>query len=323
MRSSTFGAGAGLVALLWATTASAQPGDATARAEVAFKEAMALHAAGRDVEACPRFAESKQLAPAIGVTLYLADCYERTGRKASAWREFREAETLARTHGDKREDVAAQRAAALEPQLNRLTVDVPASAAKSGADLQLDGSALPQSFWGAPLAVDPGDHVVTMASPGQALQTFAVHVDASNLSTVAHVGGAEGAGAGPVLAPAPAPADGASTGTGATAAAGIVTSGGSVGRWAGGGLMVAGAISIGIGTWLVTSKERDMVNGQLCDPHLHDGAVPGAIIAYSAGGVALISGIVLYYVNRPGRNEVSLTPAYVPGGGGAILRATF
>jgi hypothetical protein len=322
MRSSTFGAGAGLVALLWVSAASAQPGDATARADAAFKEAMALHAAGRDAEACPKFAESKQLAPAIGVTLYLADCYERTGRKASAWREFREAETLARARGDKREEVAAQRAAALESQMNRLTVDVPAAAAKSGADVQLDGSALPQSFWGAPLAVDPGDHVVTLASPGQPLQTFAVHVDAGNLSTVAHVGGAEAAAAGPVLAPAPA--EGASAGAGATEAAGVVASGGSAGRWAGGGLMVAGAIGIGIGTWLVTSKERDeMPDGQLCDPHLRDGAVPGAIIAYSAGGVALVSGIVLYYVNRPGRNEVSLTPAYVPGGGGAILRATF
>jgi hypothetical protein len=68
---------------------------------------------------------------------------------------------------------------------------------------------------------------------------------------------------------------------------------------------------------------RDMDNGQLCEPHLRDGAVPGAIVAYSAGGLALVSGIVLYYVNRPGRNEVSLTPAYVPGGGGATLRATF
>jgi hypothetical protein len=320
MKRHTLGAGIGLVALLWATAANAQPGDATARADAAFKEAMALHSAGRDVEACPKFAESKQLAPAVGVTLYLADCYERTGRKASAWREFREAETLARAHGDKREDIAAQRAAALEPQLNRLTVDVPASAAKSGADVQLDGSALPQAFWGAPLAVDPGDHVVTIASPGQALQTSSVHVDASNLSTVAHVGGADAAGAGPVLAPAPAPAESASAGT---EAAGAIASGGSVGRWAGGGLMVAGAISVGIGTWLVTSKVRDMDNGQLCEPHLRDGAVPGAIVAYSAGGLALVSGIVLYYVNRPGRNEVSLTPAYVPGGGGATLRATF
>jgi hypothetical protein len=322
MRARTFGAGAGLVALLWATGASAQPADATVRADAAFKEAMALQGAGRDVEACPRFAESKQLAPAIGVSLHLADCYERTGRKASAWKEFRDAETLARSRNDKRADVAAQRAAALEPQLNRLTVEVPPSAATSGADVQLDGAALPQSFWGAPLAVDPGDHVVTIASSGQALQTSTVHVDANNLSTVARLVGPGVSGAVPMLAPAPAPSDGAHAEGGATEVAGAGAAG-AAGRWAGGGLIVAGAIGIGVGTWLLTSKTRDMDNGQLCAPHLRDGAVPGAIIAYSASGVALISGIVLYYVNRPGRAEVSLTPAYVPGGGGAVLRATF
>ncbi len=66
-----------------------------------------------------------------------------------------------------------------------------------------------------------------------------------------------------------------------------------------------------------------MENGQLCEPHLRPGAVPGAIVAFSAGGVALISGIVVYYVNRPGRTEVSLAPAYVPGGGGAVLSGCF
>ena len=58
-------------------------------------------------------------------------------------------------------------------------------------------------------------------------------------------------------------------------------------------------------------------------PSLRAGAVPEAAAAFSAGGLAVASGIVLYYVNRPGRNEVSFSPAFLPGGGGAMLRGRF
>src|SRR5580693_3553404 len=82
--------------LPWAAVANAQPGNDAARADASFNEAMQLRSAGRDLEACPKFAESQRLAPGVGVTLYLADCYERTGRTASAWQEFRAGEKLAR-----------------------------------------------------------------------------------------------------------------------------------------------------------------------------------------------------------------------------------
>src|SRR5580692_9240289 len=76
-------------------------------AEALFDEARDLRDAGHYAEACPKFAESRGLANGVGVTLYLADCYEKVGKTQSAWTEFRNAEKLARDKGDKRADVAA------------------------------------------------------------------------------------------------------------------------------------------------------------------------------------------------------------------------
>jgi len=301
-----------LVALADATVAQAQPGADAARADATFTEAMQLRSAGRDVEACPKFAESQRLAPAVGVTLYLADCYERTGRTASAWREFREAEKLARDRNDKRADVAAERAVALEPRLYRLTVSAPAAAA-AGADVQVDGMALSADSLNVALAIDPGDHVVTFSAPGQAARTFQAHVDAANPSAVVRVQES------PETA-APATAALATT---AVPTETPPSNGDAAARWGATGLVVAGAAGIGLGTWFVTSKTRQMDNGELCEPHLRPGAIPIAAVAFSAGGIALVSGITLYYLHRPGRAEVSLAPTVVPGGAGALLRATF
>ena len=140
--------------------------------------------AGNDAAACPKFLASKQLAPGVGVTLYLADCYERIGRNASAWKAFREGEKLARARDDKRAAVAAQRAAALEPTLGRLTVSATGQAAGAGTEVNVDGASLSREYWGSALAVDPGDHIVTVATPGQPAKTFVAHVDASSPSAV-------------------------------------------------------------------------------------------------------------------------------------------
>ena|SRR5450432_3935546 len=308
------GASVVAMALSRAAIAQAQPVDAAAQADALFKEAVELHNAGNDVAACPKFLASKQLAPAVGVTLHLADCYERIGRNASAWREFREGERLARARNDKRAGVAAQRAAALEPTLGRLTVTASAQAAKAGVEVNVDGASLPQEFWGSALAVDPGDHVVSVASPGQAAKTFTAHVDANNPSAVVSVGDTEAS---------PSPAPPAATAEVPAAETAPPSDRRLVGRIAGVSLMVAGAAGVGIGTWLVTDKTREMPDGRLCEPHLRPHAIPEAAVAFSVGGVALISGVVLFYVNRPGRTEVSLTPTVMPGGGGAVLRGSF
>src|SRR5580704_3940460 len=151
------GAAAVAAALSGAAGARAQPaGDTAAQADALFQQAMELRNAGNDAAACPKFLASKQLAPGVGVTLYLADCYERIGRNASAWKAFREGEKLARARDDKRAAVAAQRAAALEPTLGRLTVSATGQAASAGTEVNVDGASLSHEYWGSALAVDPG-----------------------------------------------------------------------------------------------------------------------------------------------------------------------
>jgi hypothetical protein len=305
------------LALSWAAAARAEPLDDAAQADAAFKEAMQLRSGGHDAAACPKFAESQRLAPAVGVTLYLADCYEKTGRTASAWREFRSAERLARARNDKRADVAGQRAAALESNLYRLTVSPPEGAAKAAAAVQVDGAAVPAEYWNSALAVDPGDHVVTLAIPGQATRTFNVHVDGSNPSALVRMEEP------PEPAAAPAPAVATTTAPASETEPPVLPSSEAAARWGAAGLILVGAAGVGIGTWFVTSKTRDMDNGQLCEPHLRPGAIPAATVAFAAGGVALISGVTLYYVHRPGRSELSVTTAALPGGAGAVFRTTF
>ena len=111
--------------------------------------------AGKDAEACPKFEQSKRLAPAVGVTLYLADCYERTGphrkrmARVSRWRA-----AGARAQRQTAQDVAAARAAALEPKLNRLAVEiVPAGEVNAGSVVQLDERSLSQDSLNVALAV--------------------------------------------------------------------------------------------------------------------------------------------------------------------------
>ncbi len=70
---------------------------------------------------------------------------------------------------------------------------------------------VPAEYWNAAIAVDPGDHVVTFASPGQPVRTFTAHVDMGNPSTIVRIdeapsiGGGDGAAA-PAVAVAAVPA---------------------------------------------------------------------------------------------------------------------
>lgn len=98
-----------------------------AAAVQAFDEGKRLMAEGKVAEACERYAASYREDPQYGALYNLADCHNIVGRVASAWAEFREAERIAREHGDgQREQLAHARAALLEPRLVRIVVRPPA-----------------------------------------------------------------------------------------------------------------------------------------------------------------------------------------------------
>ena len=96
-----------------------------ARAQALFREGKELRGADLYPAACVDFEESRRLEEGIGVTLYLADCWQRAGDLHRALTEFRRAEALARARGDRREAVARQRADALEPPVVSVAAAVP------------------------------------------------------------------------------------------------------------------------------------------------------------------------------------------------------
>src|SRR5678816_498104 len=70
-----------------------------AGAQALFDQARELTRQGRFAEACPKLQESNRLDPGIGTQFHLADCYEQSGRIASAWAAFLEVASQARATG--------------------------------------------------------------------------------------------------------------------------------------------------------------------------------------------------------------------------------
>jgi hypothetical protein len=289
------------------------------QAEALFNEAKALRDGNQYAEACPKFAASRSLASGVGVTLYLADCYEKIGKTQSAWTEFRNAEQLARDRGDKRADVAAERARALESKLNRVTLaTAPLAAGQAAPVVTIDGVAVPPEQLNTALAMDPGEHELKIVVQNGSPRVLAIHVDPNVPSLVVPL--AEPEGASPALAtaegsaapPAAAPEPAPSSDPYATR------------RWVGLGLIAAGAGAAGIGTWLLTSKVTGtMADGSPCDQRLRSGAQPAAGVLFAAGGVAAITGIVLVVTSARHTTEIAVAPLALPGGGGAFIGGAF
>ncbi len=164
-----------VVALSVIAAASMAAGEALARtdaekqAQVLFDEAMRLMGQKRVAEACPKLAASQALDPGMGTQFRLAECYEKIGKVATAYELFHAvAESARAAKLADRASVAERRAAAIEPRIPRLTVDVPADvAAIPGLEVRLDGGLLDRRLWGAPQPVDAGDHLVEVQAPGR------------------------------------------------------------------------------------------------------------------------------------------------------------
>src|SRR5437868_5846248 len=80
--------------------AGAQEGNDKAAADVLFEQGRELLNSGSIAAACPKLEESLRLDRGIGTMLYLAECWKRAGKTASAWAQFREAEDLAAREND-------------------------------------------------------------------------------------------------------------------------------------------------------------------------------------------------------------------------------
>ena len=178
---------------VWPAAAHAEPAAAPAAAaapeivspaRALFKEGRELIAQGDYKAACPKFEQSLALESGLGTQFNLADCWEHIGRTASAQALFIGAAASAKAAGQsEREQVLRERAAALEPRIPRLVIEVvdtnPKLVVKRG-DLPLDSDA-----YGKAKAVDPGSYEIVAKAPGKKPWTKKVDVAAgSSIVTV-------------------------------------------------------------------------------------------------------------------------------------------
>src|SRR5689334_5813891 len=91
-------------------THAAEPNPTQVAASTAlFNEGRSLMATGRFDAAAERFRGAQALTPGVGILLNLGECYEKTGRLASAFGSYSEAFVLARRVGDDRANEAKRR----------------------------------------------------------------------------------------------------------------------------------------------------------------------------------------------------------------------
>lgn len=170
-----------------------------AAAEALFNQGRDLMTKGKHVEACPKFEASQQLDPGLGTMLNLAECYEKTGRTASAWAVYREAIPLARASGSKaRQDLASERAQALQERLSTLTIRAMSGEPESAQlDVRRDGVQMQPAELGSPIPVDPGEHSIEVTAPGKQPWSSKVQVGADAAKVQVDI---------PALEPAPSSA---------------------------------------------------------------------------------------------------------------------
>ena len=171
-----------LLAILPGRPAHAQPADVAA-AQVLFDEGRDLATRGDYAQACMKFEASLRLEPALGTRLNLADCYEASGKLASAWAMFKAAADVAQIQRDKREALAAARAAKLEPRLPRLVVRTEGTPTP-GMTIVRSGSAIEPAMLGSATFVDPGRLVITASAPGFKPQAVTVDAKAGETAEV-------------------------------------------------------------------------------------------------------------------------------------------
>jgi serine/threonine-protein kinase len=282
---------------------------------------------GRLTEACAKLEQSQSIEHAIGTSLYLAECYEKQGRTASAWGLFRDAASEAQARGEPaRAEQGRTRAARLEPRLSRLTISV--AERPSGLQVFRGASPVPEALWNVAVPVDPGEHRITARAPGYVESSQIVLVQGDAANAVISV---------PTLArdtsvpSEPAGAAAATVASGAEPASDKGTSGaGKTQRTV--GLVVGGAglVAMGVGAIFglkAMSKNNDAeaicpnspcntLEGETLTDEAKSAATVANVLVIGGAAVAA-TGVVLYFTAPSGKEHtVGIAP---DGRGGARL----
>lgn len=303
-----------LVALglgLGTAEAGAQPQGPAARAEALFKEASADLDAGKYASACKKLEEVTTLLPeAIGARETLGECYEKSDKLGSAFKQYWKASELSldqrnipRAKEDERKAAQVKRrAAALVVDIDATTKSLP------GLVIAIDGQPMSPLQLGLPVPVDSGERELTVSAPGYGRfnkRWTAVNGDQARV-TVA-----------PLQPKSDAPAGEAGAGgTGPSPPEGPASDSDTSSKQAGPrpwqlplGLTAIGVglagIGAGVGLGVLAIEKNNASNaGGHCDPSgcddtgfaLRTDALAfgnGSTVAFVAGGVLLAGGVVL------------------------------
>lgn len=259
------------------------------------------------------FEESQRLEPAIGTQFNLADCYEKTGRPATALQLFREVSRIGQMTGNQdRKRTADERISALERAVPRIRIAKLADPTPKGVDARIDGRTVGGDELVKGHPVDPGQHTIELSAGGHRTWT-------STVTTPPAATGDEGATL-DVDVPALEPI-----------AAGVVVASPEAppSRWRPVSFAMMGVGAVGLVTGVIfglsaISKKNDAAcEGTDCS----NSAVPDAAdklrdaqsagtastIFFVAGGVLAAGGVVLYFVapRKGPRASLQGTPAGV------------
>ena len=266
--------------------------------------------------------------------LNLAECYEKTGRTASAWAEYREAIPLARAAGSKaRQDLATERAQALQERLSTLTIRAISGDGDTDPHLEVrrDGVALQEAELGSPIPVDPGEHVIEAAAPGKQPWSSKVQVGADAAKVAVEIPKLEPAnGATPTTTP---PATGTTGVTTTNEPPSDKPNSGNAMRTTGIVIGGAGVVGLGLGTFfgLQASSKWSSAKGK-CPDYPYGCGTEGTDLAsearskatvstvgFIAGGALLAAGVVLYFTAPTKKESVALGI----GPGSAFVQGSF
>lgn len=339
------GAMACVVLAVSATTATsfAQNAQDRAAARDLFNEARKLVKAGNYASACPKLEESQRLDPGVGTLFNLADCYEHTGKTASAWSMFSDAAAASRAAKEpEREKAARQRAQDLEPKLLRLSVMIPPAVEVAGIEVRRDGTVLNKPMWGQAVPVDSGEHKIEVTAPGKKPWSVTIMLSGEGKTETVTIPGLETETAPPPVTPPAPPSSAAPPAPTSTAPAiaptpAPATSGSSqrmIGLVAGG----VGIVSLGLAGYFayatkskLSDAEAYCVDTKCTDQKgvdLHDDAVKNADMASifsGIGALGLVGGAVLYLTAPSGSSTSSAgtRPVLLAGPGSIVVKGAF
>jgi hypothetical protein len=294
-----------------------------AAAEALFNEARSLVGRGDYEQACPKFEESQRLDAGMGTLYNLGDCYEHVGKTASAWAAFREVAAAASAAGQQAREVDARaRAAALEPKLVTLTIDVsPPAKALSNLVVKRDNVEVGRAQWGSAIPIDPGKHLlVATAEAKEAWQSEVVVSDAVR-STNVLVPALKSAAAPPPAKPHPIET-GSSGGWSTQRTIGVIVGG-------------VGIVGLGLGSVFglrsMSRHDDDQLHcdsSSSCDPQgfrlRNEARDAGTIstVGFIAGGILVAGGITLF-LTAPRASRTTTAPAVGLGPGSVTLKGAF